>query len=104
MNEIDTQEFASGLAALLELHDPAKSDLSNRAEGTMQAIRLFAENCTIPTTAVKKLNDAVVNVCKTYKQTETIGRGDSAQHWPTNRFALQALAALGIKKPVLNAA
>ena len=90
---------ATQLAELLEKHDQHKSDISNRAEGTCEAIAVLAKRVEFSVEEKKRLADGIIKCFRQYNQTETIGRGEDSQFWPTNRFAIAALNAIGLKKP-----
>ncbi len=90
------------IKALIDLlvfkNDPKHDGLSNRAEGTFQAIAALGRSLPIEPVWAQQLGEAIIGACKRYNQFEMIGRSDSAKPWPTNRFALEALEALGIEK------
>jgi len=96
--EKPVSKITDGLVALIRSHDP-KRDLSYRLEGTLQAVTVLAKNSDVTISEAKQLADAIIETCSAYRQTEGIGQGREKVEWPTNHYALETLAALGIPKP-----
>lgn len=94
------EKFVQALIGILLAHDPKKYGISNRAEGTLEAITALAETVPLAPQIAQRLGDSIIQLCQRYNQFELIGRGASAKPWPTNRYALKALEALGIPRPV----
>lgn len=95
---IDAWAVAYALADILNKQDPKKGDLSHRAEGTFEAIAALAKIENLPLPLKNLLANTVRRCCKTYSQVVEEVKGFP---WPTNRFALEALHALGKQKPSL---
>ncbi|GEM_PF-3457536 len=100
----DLNAYITALAGILTSHDQQKGDLANRVEGTLQAVGALAQTTKLDDLQKLELGVAVIQACLAYRQTELIGRGNEARPWPTNRYALKALADLGIEKPTAKAA
>jgi hypothetical protein len=100
---VSVSGLVTDLALLLSRHDQKKSDLSIRAEGTCQAISVAARQLHFDDTEKLTLHDAVITCFAQYSQLEPPIRG-SERRWPSNRYAEEALQALGFKRPVAHAA
>jgi len=87
------------LAAILAAHDKFRGDMSFRAEGTFEAIAAIAQAAGFGEEDRKRLYAAIVRCCSHYGEIEQIGRGVTSTLWPSNRFAAQALRALGFERP-----
>lgn len=90
------EKLCAALQNDLENQDLQRGDLSIRIEGMFKAIGILARTLSPRFTQEQRimLRDAIVRACKTFKQVDTISK------WPSNRFALSALAELGCDKPV----
>jgi hypothetical protein len=97
--EDHSAQYRRALINILDAQNPVKGDMSLRAEGVFQAIGALGQTRRLHLEATVELRDAIVRACTVYRQVEMIGRGDKAEAWPTNRFALKALADLGWETP-----
>lgn len=86
------------LAAFLEAQDKLKGDLSYRLQGAFQAATLFAESVPTPEEVKIRITEAVINACKHFGIAEMIDRR-SGLYWPTDRYAVAFLNALGVRGP-----
>ncbi|OGG49478.1 hypothetical protein A2763_04100 [Candidatus Kaiserbacteria bacterium RIFCSPHIGHO2_01_FULL_54_36] len=92
------------LIRLLDEQDPVgKADVSNRAEGIFQAIGAYGRTFRPDLKARGELVDAIVRACIVYKQVDgakiVIDGTKATVPWPTNRYALRALADLNWATP-----
>lgn len=85
------RETARGLAEFLHAQDQKRGDLSYRAEGLFQAITALARSGYRESR--DELRAGIIAACKAFNQME------ARVEWPSNRFAVEALKALGFSEP-----
>lgn len=89
---MDITLYCNALATLLNEQDPAR-DTSSRVEGVFLAIERLAQKMPLGDEDKATLKEAIRRACEIFKQME------GTPKWPSNRFALAALDALGFPKP-----
>ena len=90
--------LGDSLISMLMRHDPKKADVPTHAEGIFECIQAFVQSGIMPEDMNARFLNAIISCCQVYNQYELVGK--EKKPWPTNRYALGAILALGFKKPI----
>ncbi|HEY4522577.1 MAG TPA: hypothetical protein VJH91_03020 [Candidatus Paceibacterota bacterium] len=93
------QEYGAKLIKILDEHNPQR-DVSYRAEGTLEAVTAFVRIVPVTDEQKEQFAQAIHNLWVRYKQTQNIRVDLKQVVWPSNRFGIAALTALGYPPPI----